>query len=317
MKHHLLKVANLPESLMRQLHEHFIVDDVGPNPVPERLAALVPGLRAIVANGESVIKEALIAQLPDLKLIAVLGVGYDGVDVAAAHARGVEITHTPGVLTDEVADLAMGLLLATARQIGRGDRFVRAGKWPEGPLPFGRKVSGGRLGILGLGRIGAAIAHRAAAFGMEISYHNRRARTDVPYPYVDTLLKLAGTVDFLVVCVQGGERTRHLVNAEVIDVLGPNGILINVGRGSVVDEAALAAALRNGKLLGAGLDVFEREPHVLPALLECENAVFTPHVGSATAATRKAMGDLVLANLRAYFAGEALITPVPQVEGRK
>jgi lactate dehydrogenase-like 2-hydroxyacid dehydrogenase len=312
MKPHLLKVAGLPETLTQQLPQYFIVDDLGPNPDPEKLRAVAPGLRAMVANGESVVKKELIAQLPDLGLIAVCGVGYDGVDVAAARARGAEVTHTPDVLTDEVADLAMGLLVATARQINRADRFVRDGRWPAGPFPFSRKVSGSRLGILGLGRIGTAIARRAEAFGMEISYHNRRPRADTRYTYVGSLVELARSVDFLVVCAQGGERTRHLINAEIIEALGPQGIVINVGRGSIVDEAALAAALQDGKLLGAGLDVFEREPHVLPALLKCENAVLTPHVGSATATTRKAMGDLVLANLRAYFAGEPLITPVPE-----
>jgi lactate dehydrogenase-like 2-hydroxyacid dehydrogenase len=311
MKPHLLKVAGLPESLTRQLHEHFIVEDVGPHPDPARLQALASGMRAMVANGESVVTKELIAQLPDLGLIAVCGVGYDGVDVAAARAQGAQVTHTPDVLTDDVADLAIGLLLATARQFSRADRFVRDGRWPAGPLPFGRKVSGGRLGILGLGRIGTAIARRAAAFGMLISYHNRRPRSDTPYTYVPSLLELASSVDFLVICAQGGERTRHLVNAEIIAALGPQGILVNVGRGSIVDEAAVAAALRDGKLFGAGLDVFEREPNVLPALLACENAVLTPHIGSATASTRKAMGDLVLANLRAYFAGEPLLTPVP------
>jgi hydroxypyruvate reductase len=275
------------------------------------LQAVAPGLRAMVANGESVVKKELMAQLPDLGLIAVFGVGYDGVDVTAARAQGAQVTHTPGVLTDEVADLALALMLATARQISSADRYVRDGRWPSGPYPFGRKVSGARLGILGLGRIGTAIARRAAAFDMEISYHNRRPRTDVPYRYAESAVQLAGSVDFLVVCVQGGERTRHLVNAEVIHALGPKGILINVGRGSVVDEEAVAVALRDGKLLGAGLDVFEREPHVLPALLKLDNVVLTPHIGSATAATRKAMGDLVLANLHAYFAGKPLVTPVP------
>jgi lactate dehydrogenase-like 2-hydroxyacid dehydrogenase len=172
-------------------------------------------------------------------------------------------------------------------------------------------VSGGRLGIFGLGRIGVAVARRAAAFGMDVAYHNRRPRHDVPYRYAASLRELASSVDFLVVCAQGGAATRHMVDAEVLEALGPDGILINVARGSVVDEAAVAAALRNGKLLGAGLDVFEREPFVLPALLECENAVLTPHVGSATAVTRQAMGDLVLANLDAFYAGQPLLTPVP------
>jgi hydroxypyruvate reductase len=311
MKPHLLKVARLPDTLTQQLPEHFIVDDLGPNPDPEQLRQVSAGMRAMVANGESVVKKELIAQLPDLGLIAVCGVGYDGVDVTAARARGVQVTHTPGVLTDEVADLAMALMLATARQVCRADRFVREGRWPSGAYPFSRKVSGSRLGILGLGRIGMAVARRAESFGMEIAYHNRRPRPDVHYRYAESLLALAASVDFLAVCAQGGGGTRHLVNAEVIETLGPEGILVNVARGSVVDEAALAAALASGKLLGAGLDVFEREPHVLPALLACENAVLTPHIGSATATTRKAMGDLVLANLRAYFAGEPLLTPVP------
>ena len=311
MRPHLLKVAGLPDTLTQQLHEHFIVEDLGPNPDPDKLRAAAAGMRAMVANGESVVKKELIAQLPDLGLIAVCGVGYDGVDVASARAQGANVTHTPGVLTDEVADLAIGLLVATARQLPRADRFIREGRWPTGPYPFTRKVSGGRLGILGLGRIGTAIARRAEAFGMQISYHNRRPRSDTPYTYVNSLLELAKSVDVLVVCAQGGERTRHLVNAEIIEALGPQGILINVGRGSIVDEAALAAALQAGKLLGAGLDVFEREPHVLPALVSCKNAVLTPHIGSATASTRKAMGDLVLANLKAFFAGEPLVTPVP------
>jgi lactate dehydrogenase-like 2-hydroxyacid dehydrogenase len=203
------------------------------------------------------------------------------------------------------------LLIATARQLNRADRYVREGRWPSGPFPFGRKVSGGRLGILGLGRIGMAIARRAEAFGLEIAYYNRRPRPDTHYRYASSLVELAASVDFLMVCAQGGESTRHLVNAEVIEALGPQGILINVGRGSIVDDAALAAALRDSKLLGAGLDVFEREPHVLPALVDCENTVLTPHIGSATASTRKAMGDLVLANLQAFFEGRALLTPVP------
>ena len=311
MKPGVLNVAQLPNDLTRQLHDHFTVHDLGPDPDPVRLREVAPGLRAMVANGESVVRKALIEQLPDLELIAVFGVGYDGVDVAAAHARGVRVTHTPGVLTDDVADLAMALLLATARQVCRADRFVREGGWRGGLYPFTRKVSGARLGIIGLGRIGQAIARRAEGFGMTIAYHSRRPHPDVPYRYVESVLELAASVDVLVVCVPGGEGTRHLVNAEVLAALGPEGILINIGRGSVVDETALAAALRDGVLLGAGLDVFEHEPEVLPALLECDNAVLTPHMASGTASTRLAMGDLVVANLRAFFAGDALISPVP------
>ena len=311
MKHRVVKIARLPDALTRQLGERYSLEDVGPTPDASRLSAAAPGARALVANGESVVSETLIAALPELELIAVFGVGYDGVDVAAAGARGIHVTHTPDVLTDDVADLAIGLLIATARQLNRADRHVREGLWPSGAYPLTRKVSGSRLGIVGLGRIGAAVAHRAAAFGMEIAYHNRRRRADVPYRYAATLLELASSVDFLIVCAQGGALTRHLINAEVIEALGPSGILINVGRGSIVDEAAVAVALRDGKLAGAGLDVFEREPHVLPALLECPTAVLTPHVGSATASTRTAMADLVLANLEAHFAGKPLVTPIP------
>ena len=315
MKPRVIKIARVPDALTQQLSERYSLEDIGPNPDSSRLTAAAPGARALVANGESVVSDGLIAALPDLELIAVCGVGYDGVNVTAAKARGIHVTHTPGVLTDDVADLAIGLLIATARQLNRADRHVRDGLWPSGAYPLTRKVSGSRLGIVGLGRIGAAVAHRAAAFGLDIAYHNRRRRADVPYRYAATLVELAASVDFLIVCAQGGAQTRHLVNAEVIEALGPTGILINVGRGSIVDEAAVAAALRDGKLAGAGLDVFEREPHVLPALIECPHTVLTPHVGSATASTRKAMGDLVLANLEAHFAGQPLVTPIPDVGG--
>ena len=315
MKPRVIKIANVPAALTTQLGDRYSLEDVGPNPDPERLQAVASGARALVANGESVVSKGLIAALPDLELIAVCGVGYDGVNVGAASARGIHVTNTPNVLTDDVADLAIGLLISTARQLHRADRYVRDGRWPSGAYPLTRKVSGSRLGIVGLGRIGAAVAHRAAAFGMEIAYHNRRRRSDVAYRYAETLVDLASSVDFLIVCAQGGAHTRHLINADVIEALGPTGILINVGRGSIVDEAAVAAALRDGKLAGAGLDVFEREPHVLPALLECPTALLTPHVGSATASTRKAMGDLVLANLEAHFAGKPLVTPVPAVDG--
>ena len=311
MKPRVIKIARLPESLTAQLTERYVLDDTGPNPDASRLASAAPGTRALVANGESVVSEGLIGALPDLELIAVFGVGYDGVNVAAARARGIHVTHTPNVLTDDVADLAIGLLIATARQLHRADRYVREGRWPSGAYPLTRKVSGSRLGIVGLGRIGSAVAQRAAAFGREIAYHNRRRRADVPYRYAETLIELASSVDFLIVCAQGGAETRHLIDAAVIDALGPTGILINVGRGSIVDEAAVAAALRDGALAGAGLDVFEREPHVLPALLECPTALLTPHVGSATASTRQAMADLVLANLEAHFAGKPLVTPIP------
>jgi lactate dehydrogenase-like 2-hydroxyacid dehydrogenase len=307
----LLQVARLPEIVTEALGAHFVLHDLGPVPDPARLRGVAPDVRGIVAHGESVVGRALLDQLPHLELVAVFGVGYDGVDVAAARARGVQVTHTPGVLTDDVADLALALLLATARQVCRADRFVRDGRWPAGPYPFTRKVSGARLGIIGLGRIGMAVARRAEGFAMTIAYHNRRPRLDVPYRYASSPLELAASVDFLVVCAPGGDDSRHLVDAAVIAALGPTGILVNVGRGPIVDEAAVAAALGSGQLLGAGLDVFEHEPAVLPALLGCDNVVLTPHIASGTAPTRRAMGDLLMANLLAHFAGQPVPTPVP------
>ena len=217
-------------------------------------------------------------------------------------------------LNDDVADLALALMLAWARQVARADRFVRAGQWPTGPLPLGRKVSGARLGIVGMGRIGQAIAQRAAAFGMSIAYTARTAKAGLPYRYLPTAAALAGQSDFLVVITPGGADTRKLIDAEVLAALGSQGCVVNVARGSVIDEAALIAALHAGTIAGAALDVFESEPHVPQALREMDNVVLTPHIGSATRQTRQAMADLTLANLRAHFAGSALLSPVPECQ---
>ncbi|MNY17219.1 Glyoxylate/hydroxypyruvate reductase B [compost metagenome] len=214
------------------------------------------------------------------------------------------------MLTEDVADFAITLMLGTARRLAQADRFVREGRWQQGPFPFTRKVSGKRLGIVGLGRIGKAIAQRAAAFDMHISYHGRRPLA-VDYPYYASVTELAAAVDFLVVAVGGGDSTYHLIDAAVLDALGSTGILINVGRGSVVDEVALAQALAEGRLLGAGLDVFEDEPRPHAGLLDLDNVLLAPHMASATWDTRRAMSDLTLANLAAHFAGEPLPTPIP------
>ena len=271
-----------------------------------------PHIRAIAATGESRITAELLAQLPALEIIAVMGVGYDGVDVAAAQARGVAVTHTPGVLNDDVADLAMTLMLAWARQVSQADRFVRTDQWPTGPMQLGRRVSGARLGIVGMGRIGQAIAQRATAFGMHIAYTARSAKADLPYLYLPTATALAAQSDFLVVITPGGADTRKLIDANVLEALGPQGCLVNVARGSVIDQAALIEALASGTIAGAALDVFEDEPHVPLALREMDNVVLTPHIGSATRETRHAMAELVLANLKAHFAGHPLISPVPE-----
>jgi lactate dehydrogenase-like 2-hydroxyacid dehydrogenase len=253
----------------------------------------------------------LIAQLPKLEIVSVFGVGYDGVDVAAARERGIAVTHTPNVLNDEVADLAMALVLAVSRRLVEADRYVRSGAWKNGPMPLARKVSGARMGIVGLGRIGLAIAKRAEAFGMSIAYTSRNARADLPYPYFPSAEALAREVDFLVVITPGGAATRKLIDAKVLAALGSKGYLVNVARGSVVDEAALVQALLDKTIAGAALDVFENEPHVPSELLALDNVVLTPHVGSATWQTRQAMADLAFGNLAAHFAGRPLLSPVP------
>jgi hydroxypyruvate reductase len=241
-----------------------------------------------------------------------MGVGYDGIDVAAAKARNVIVTHTPNVLNDDVADLAIGLMLCAARQLPAADRFVRAGEWPKGAMPLARKMSGARLGLVGMGRIGQAIAKRAEAFAMRVAYTARNGKPGLPYRYHPSAAALAAESDFLVIITPGGAGTRHLINAEVLAALGSKGILVNVARGSVVDEAALIDALERGVIGGAGLDVFENEPNVPARLMALPQVVLVPHIGSATGQTRQAMADLALANLTAHFGGQRLPSPVPE-----
>jgi lactate dehydrogenase-like 2-hydroxyacid dehydrogenase len=232
--------------------------------------------------------------------------------VAAARRRGVVVTHTPDVLNDEVADTAIGLMLCASRQLPAADRFVRSGQWLQGPMPLQRRMSGARLGIVGMGRIGKAIAHRAQAFGMTIAYTARSAKPELPHRFCASAAELAAISDFLVVITPGGAGTRKLIDAAVLEALGPKGILVNVARGSVVDEAALVDALQRGVVGGAALDVFEDEPRVPQALIDMPQVVLTPHIGSATRETRQAMCDLAVDNLRALFDGRPLLTPVPE-----
>ena len=275
-------------------------------------ATLAPRIRAVAASGDSRVDADLIAQLPALEFIAVMGVGYDGVDVAAAKARGVKVSHTPGVLDDDVADLALALMLAVARRIPQADRYVRDGRWSDGPMPLARKLTGARLGLVGMGRIGQAIALRAQALRMPIAYTARSAKPALPYTYYPNARDLAAESDFLVVITPGGAGTRHLIDADVLAALGPQGCLVNVARGSVVDEAALVQAIADGAIAGAGLDVFADEPRVPEVLRRSDAVVLTPHIGSATADTRRAMAELALANLRAHFAGAAPPSLVPE-----
>jgi lactate dehydrogenase-like 2-hydroxyacid dehydrogenase len=267
-------------------------------------------IRGIQTTGGHGADAKLMDSLAKLEIIACFGVGVDAVDLDAAKQRGVIVTNTPDVLNECVADLAMGLTVATLRRISLGDRYVRAGNWLKGTLPLAGKVGGKTMGILGYGRIGKAIAKRAEAFGMRIVYHGRKAQAGVAHKYYASLTEMARDCDVLMVICPGGAVTYHLVGAEVLAALGPEGTLINVARGSVVDEAALVKALADGTLGAAGLDVFESEPKVPEALFGMDQVVLQPHVGSATNATRKAMADLTVDNLRAHFSGKPVLTPV-------
>ena len=275
------------------------------------VAEVAPRVRAAVTNGIVGLKGDLIEALPALEIIGVFGVGVDAVDLAAARAKGVRVTNTPDVLTEGVAELALALLLAVARRIPFNDRFVRAGRWPlEGDPALASSLAGRRLGIVGLGRIGRRVAELAEAFGMAICYTGPRRKDDVAWRYYDDLLAMARDVDCLMVTCKGGAETAGLIDRKVIEAVGPEGWLINISRGSVVDEPALVEALVSGRLGAAGLDVFAREPRVPEALLGLDNVVFQPHQGSASEETRAAMGRLVLDNLEAHFAGRLLLTPV-------
>ena len=267
-------------------------------------------IRALQTSAATGADASLMDALPKLEIIAHFGVGVDSIDLGAAKQRGLIVTNTPDVLNECVADLAMGLTVATLRRISLGDRFVRAGSWLKGALPLAEKVGGKTMGILGYGRIGKAIAKRAEAFGMHIVYHGRKPQAGVAHKYYASLTEMARDCDVLMVICPGGAATHHIVNAEVLKALGPKGTLINVARGSVVDEPALVKALADGTLGAAGLDVFETEPRVPEALFAMDQVVLQPHVGSATQETRKAMGDLTVDNLRAHFAGRPVLTPV-------
>ncbi|WP_203453497.1 2-hydroxyacid dehydrogenase [Jiangella aurantiaca] len=270
------------------------------------------GPEVTVAVTSAGMDATLIGALPRLAAVINLGVGYDAVDVAALKPRGIVLSNTPDVLTDCVADLAVGGLIDVFRGMSAGDRFVRRGEWAAGhTFPLQRRVSGIRVGILGLGRIGRAIAHRLEAFGCTITYHNRRRVDDVAYGYAGSPLELARDADAVIVTTPGGPDTRALVSAEVLAALGPDGYLVNVARGSVVDQDALVAALTSGALGGAALDVFTDEPRAPEELFALDNAVLLPHIGSATVETREAMAQLVLRNLGRFLADGTLVTPVP------
>jgi lactate dehydrogenase-like 2-hydroxyacid dehydrogenase len=309
----IIQVGSLPPQLNATLHELGAVPLWQMTEHSQSLAWLREHgshARVVVTSARYGCTAAMIDALPQLEAVVSFGVGYDSIDVKAAHARGIQVSNTPDVLNDCVADLAFGLLLDTARGIAHGDRFVRAGKWTQGAFPLTTRVSGKKLGILGLGRIGEKVARRAMGFDMDIAYHNRQPRPGAPWRHEPDLKALAGWADFLVVTCVGAPETLGLVSREIIDALGPQGVLINVARGSVIDETALVDALREGRLGGAALDVFRDEPNVPPDLFRLDNVVLAPHMASGTHETRAAMAALVLDNLRAFLQTGKVSTPV-------
>lgn len=277
---------------------------------PEAEAGSIRGLATNTLFGR--LGAEVMDRLPALEIIANFGVGYDNIDVAEAARRGIVVTNTGGVLDEEVADLTLGLLLATVRRLPQAERHLREGRWEQGAFALSPTLRGRRVGILGLGAIGKAVARRLEGFGVDIAYHGRSRQDGVAYPWYPSPRALAEAVDVLVVVVPGGAATTGLVDADVLAALGPQGVLVNVARGSVVDEPALIAALQQGTIQAAGLDVFAHEPHVPEALLALDNVVLLPHVGSGSVATRTAMGQLMIDNLSAWFASGKALTPVPE-----
>jgi len=282
------------------------------------LARIAPHVRAVVSTWATARVDAeLMRRLPKLEIVVGFGVGYDHIDAAWAGQHGIVVTHTPGVLDEDVADIAIALTLAATRRLPQAERHLRDGRWPNGSFPLTASLHGRLMGILGLGRIGKAIARRAEAFGLRVAYHGRNKQDGVVYPYFPTLPALAEASDILVVAAPGGPATRHVVDAGVLAALGSNGVLVNIARGSLVDEPALIAALKDGAILAAGLDVYEHEPSVPAELIALDNAVLLPHVGSATGHTRAAMANLVVDNLLSWVEGKGPLTPTPETPWRR
>lgn len=275
----------------------------------EAIAAIADRCDAILTSGGRGADAAVMDRLPRLRIVSCFGVGIDAIDVGYCRARGIAVTNTPDVLTDDVADLALALLLAAVRRVPAGDRFVREGRWTQGTFGVTATLQKKRVGVVGLGRIGQAIARRCAAFGCEIGYFGPRRKPEQPYAYFSEVVALARWADVLIAACPGGPQTYRIVSRAALEALGSDGWFVNIARGSVVDQAALVELLTAERLAGAGLDVFDDEPNVPAALIGCDRVVLQPHQGSATHETRMAMGSLALDNLAAYFAGKPLLTP--------
>jgi lactate dehydrogenase-like 2-hydroxyacid dehydrogenase len=303
-------MGDIAGGIEKRMRLHRLWREADPEAALRRLAPKIRGVAA--GSHQATVDAALMRRLPNLQIVASFGVGYDHVDAKWAGEHGIIVTHTPGVLDEEVADTAFGLMLATVRQLPQAERYLREGRWPSGPFPLTASLRGRILGILGLGRIGKVIARRAVAFGLDVVYHGRKPQEGAPYLYYPTLIGMARACRILMVVAPGGAQTKNIVNREILEALGPDGVLINISRGSLVDEDALVEALAKRKILAAGLDVFAEEPNVPAALVALDNAVLLPHVGSASRHTRQAMADLVVANLYSWIDGEGPLTPVPE-----
>lgn len=317
MQHQILQIGAVTQRMTEQMQQHYqihVLNDV--DDVPAFLASHGKDIQAIATNGHDGVPDQILQALPNLEVVSAYGVGYDGVNVPALVQRKIVLTHTPEVLNRDVANTAIMMMLATSRQLLRDDAWARSGDWAKnGAAPMTRSIEGATVGMLGMGRIGQCIAEKLqAAFNCEILYHTRTARPELAFQHVSSLVEMAQQSDYVVVITPGGAATQHLVNREVMQALGPEGTLINVARGSVVDETALVAALQNGELGAAGLDVFEQEPKIPQALCDMPNVVLLPHVGSATVETRQAMGDLVTDNLSLYVTEGQVISPVPECQ---
>jgi lactate dehydrogenase-like 2-hydroxyacid dehydrogenase len=301
-----LDKASTLHRLWEQSDKEAFLKEVGPR---------IRGVATSTLYGR--LEASLLDRLPNAEIISSFGVGYDNVDAVEAGKRGIVVTNTPGVLDDEVADLTLGLLLATLRKIPQADRYLREGHWLKAPFPLSGTLREKKVGIVGLGRIGKAIARRLAGFDVSIAYHGRTQQDDVAFAYHPTVVGLAEASDVLIVITPGGASTKHLINADVLKALGPEGVLINVARGSVVDEQALIAALKSGTILSAGLDVYDDEPRVPQELIDLEHVVLLPHIASGSVHTRNAMGKLVADNLISWFDGKGPLTPVPETPWKK
>lgn len=294
--------CHIPPEFAEALGKHFVTY-LSHGKAPALDDTQRASVRGIVTHGGRGAEKALLDLFPNLEIVSCLGIGVDGIDSRVTRARGIVVTNTPDVIAEDVADLVMGMMVDRLRRVGEADRYVRQGKWPQGPFPFGRSLTGKTVGIVGLGGIGKGVARRARAFGMTPKWHGPRPKPEQPYEYVADLEHLAREADVLVAACKATPETRHLIDSRVLAALGPEGVLINVARGSVVDTQALIAALRTGQLGAAALDVVENQPQVPAELLALDNVLLTPHIGTATHETRRTMSAMVLQSLLDHFAG--------------